>query len=82
MTGIAAQLLLSYAVAGAAKAVSPAWRSGDAITGMMSTIDFGVPKFGRFLRDNPPLARALCWSVIVFECGAVLAIVAGTLARL
>jgi hypothetical protein len=75
---IAAQLLLSYAVAGAAKSVSPVWRSGRAITGIMSTIDFGVPRFGRFLGENPQLARALCWSVIAFECGAVVAIVAGT----
>jgi hypothetical protein len=75
---IAAQLLLSYAVAGVAKAVSPVWRSGRAITGIMSTVDFGVPRFGTFLRNNPILARALCWSVIGFECGAAVAIVAGT----
>lgn len=75
---IAAQLLLSYAVAGVAKAVSPAWRSGRAITGIMSTVDFGTPRVGAYLRDNPTLARAVCWSVIVFECGAAVAIVAGT----
>jgi len=75
---IAAQLLLSYAIAGAAKAISPVWRSGSAIIGIMSTINFGVPRFGGFLRDHPRLARALCWSVIVCECGAAIAILAGT----
>jgi hypothetical protein len=75
---VAAQLLLSYAVAGIAKAISPAWRSGEAIAGILSTIGYGSPSVGAFLKRNPPIARAACWAVIVFECSAVVLILFGT----
>lgn len=75
---MAAQLLLSYAVAGVAKAISPSWRSGKAIPGIMSTIGYGSPPVGAFLKRNPMLARASCWSVIVFECSALFLILLGT----
>ncbi|HTA14053.1 MAG TPA: hypothetical protein VK781_04265 [Solirubrobacteraceae bacterium] len=75
---VAAQLLLSYAVAGIAKAVSPVWRSGRAVPGIMSTIGYGSPAVGGFLKRNPTLAKAACWSVILFECSAPLMILLGT----
>jgi hypothetical protein len=75
---MAAQLLLSYAVAGIAKAISPSWRSGRAIPGIMSTIGYGSPPVGAFLKRHQPLALAACWSVIVFECSAPLLILFGT----
>jgi hypothetical protein len=75
---IAAQLLLSYAVAGIAKAASPTWRSGRALPGILSTIGYGIPRLGKLLDENPQLARILCWSVILFECTAPLLILVGT----
>jgi hypothetical protein len=75
---MAAQLLLSYAVAGVAKAISPSWRSGKAIQGIMSTIGYGSPRVGAFLKLHHPLALAACWSVILFECSAPLLILFGT----
>jgi hypothetical protein len=75
---VAAQLLLSYAVAGIAKAVSPSWRSGRAIAGILDTIDHGSPPVGVFLKAHPLLARLACWSVILFECSAPLLILLGT----
>jgi hypothetical protein len=75
---LAAQLLLSYAVAGIAKAISPTWRSGKAIPGILSTIGYGSPAVGAFLKRNPVLGRAACWSVILFECSAPLLILLGT----
>jgi hypothetical protein len=74
---VACQLLLSYLVAGIAKAISPAWRSGRAIVGIMSTIGYGTPAVGAFLKRHPPLAGAACWAVIIFECSAVLLVLAG-----
>jgi hypothetical protein len=67
---VAAQLLLSYAVAGIAKAASPSWRSGDALPGILNTIGFGLPAVGAFLERHSVLARTACWSVLVFECSA------------
>jgi hypothetical protein len=75
---IAAQLLLSYAISGGAKAISPQWRSGRAISGVMNTIGYGVPALGTFLRRRPQLSRVLCWSVIAFECGSPFLVLFGT----
>jgi hypothetical protein len=73
----ALQLLLSYAVAGTAKAISPTWRSGRAIVGITGTIGYGEPHFHRLVRRYPALARVVCWSVIVFECAAAPLILLG-----
>ncbi len=75
---VAAQLLLSYAVAGIAKAISPSWRSGRAIPEILSTIGHGSPSVGVHLRGHPRLSRLACWSVILFECSVPLLIVLGT----
>jgi hypothetical protein len=75
---VAAQLLLSYAVAGIAKAISPTWRSGKAIVGILSTIGYGSPPVGAFLKRHPRLAQAACWWVIAFECSAAALILLGT----
>lgn len=75
---LAAQLLLSYAAAGAAKAVSPVWRSGQAVPLIFSTQTFGSPRIGAMLKRHPTVGLLLCWSVIAFECVAALLILAGT----
>ena len=75
---LAGQLLLSYAAAGAAKAISPVWRSGSAIPQITSTLTFGTPRVGALLSAHPPVGLVLCWSVIAFECAAPLLILAGT----
>ena len=78
MAYVAAQLLLSYLVAGTAKAISPIWRSGAAIVGILSTEGYGVPALGARLSRHRHLAKALCWFVILFECLCPLLLVAGT----
>jgi hypothetical protein len=75
---LAAQLLLGYAAAGSAKAVSPTWRSGRAISEITSMIGYGTPRVGAFLKRHRAVGRVLCWSVIIFECAATLLILAGT----
>jgi hypothetical protein len=73
----ALQLLLSYLVSGTAKAVSPQWRSGSAIVGITGTIGYGHPGFHRLVSAHPRLALLVCWSVILFECGAPLLVFGG-----
>jgi hypothetical protein len=75
---LAAQLLLSYAAAGGAKAVSRTWRSGRAVPEITSMISYGTPRLGSFLKRHPGIGRLVCWSVIVFECAAPVLILAGT----
>lgn len=67
----ALQLLLSYLIAGGAKAISPIWRSGNAIVGITGTIGYGHRWLHQLVSRNPLLARLVCLSVIVFECAAV-----------
>lgn len=63
---ITGQLILSYVVSGAAKFISPFWRSGDAIVMILSTRSFGTGG-GDWLKHNRWGACFLCWLTIVFE---------------
>jgi hypothetical protein len=65
---LAAQLTLSYVVAGIAKLMSPAWRSGDALTAIMSTDTYGHPAARAVFLRWPVSGAALGWFVIAFEC--------------
>lgn len=73
----AGQLILSYLVAGYCKLISPAWRSGNAIIGILGTVGYGHPVIASNLRKRPLLARMSCWSVILFECFAPILVFAG-----
>ncbi|WP_051215410.1 hypothetical protein [Granulicoccus phenolivorans] len=64
---IAAQTVLSYLIAGSAKLKGPAWRSGTAIAGIMTTKIYGNSLAAGILRGRAALGRIACWSVIVFE---------------
>jgi hypothetical protein len=75
---IAAQFLLSYLTSGTCKLISPQWRSGRALPGILSTAGYGKPTLGSLLRSHPLIARVLCWSVILIECFGPFLILAGT----
>ena len=75
-TFVAAQVCLAYFAAGCAKLISPVWRSGEAINGVLATEGFGIPRLGRRLSNAPALSHMLCWGVIVWECAFPLALVA------
>jgi hypothetical protein len=64
---VAAQGCLGYLVAGVAKLAAPKWRSGEAITALLSTHTYGNQRLFNLLRDRPALSRALCWSVMLWE---------------
>jgi hypothetical protein len=61
------QSLLSYFMAGLAKLVSPTWRDGNAISGIMNTESFGNRLIAKILIDKPLLSKLICWGVIIFE---------------
>ena len=61
------QSLLSYFMSGLAKLVSPVWREGSAIVGIINTESFGNKKFAQFLIERPLLSKSVCWWVIIFE---------------
>lgn len=64
---VALQACLSYAASGVSKAVSPVWRSGEAVFLVMNTASYGSRGVATLLKDRPALHRALAWSVIVME---------------
>jgi hypothetical protein len=64
---IAAQVCLGYAVAGGAKLAAPKWRSGDAMTTLLSTYTYGSRRFFMLLQRLPWLSRFLCWAVMLWE---------------
>ena len=65
---VAAQSCFAYFVSGAAKLISPIWRSGKAIPGVLGTDCYGDRNLGRWLAARPILSRAASWFVILFEC--------------
>jgi hypothetical protein len=71
---IAAQSLLSYAASGFAKLISPIWRSGVAISGILSTRDYGIPAVGEYFVRHRSISTMLAWMTIVFECAFILAV--------
>lgn len=72
---VAAQACLAYVVAGVAKLRAPSWRSGAAMTAVMSTHTYGSAMFHRTLLARPRLSQALCWSVMLWETAFPLALV-------
>lgn len=89
---IVAQLVLSYLVSGVAKAASPVWRRGTAVTLVMRMATYCPPAAAAFFR-KPAVSFAICWFTILFELlspgllffghdGAIVFIVMGTLFHL
>lgn len=61
------QSMLSYFIAGLAKVVSPPWREGTAIAGIINTESFGNRAFAQILINRPLISKMICWWIIFFE---------------
>jgi hypothetical protein len=64
---IGTQVILAYFASGVSKLLSPTWRRGEAMRGILSTEGYGVPALSRVLTARPRADVFLCWSVIVWE---------------
>src|SRR5205085_333676 len=71
---LTAQLVIGYAVAGIAKAVSGPWWNGSAFVDIVGTVAFGVPALHRMVVRWPLLARAASWCVILWEVSFIVAL--------
>lgn len=71
---IGAQSVLAYTTAGVAKLLSPEWRNGMAVRGILSTRSHGTRWAATVVQQSPVLQYALCWSTIIFEIGFVSAL--------
>lgn len=78
MAYAAAQLVLSYFVAGVAKLRDRAWRDGRALPILAALPQYNVPPRLAALLATAP--RAAAWAMLAFECGFPLALLGGKLA--
>ena len=74
---IAIQSCFSYFTSGLAKAISPAWRRGEAVYRIFNTRTYGYEAVARTLRGHPRLSRIADWSAFSVETAFPLALVAG-----
>jgi pimeloyl-ACP methyl ester carboxylesterase len=65
---IALQSVLSYTASGWAKLAGSAWRSGEALTGIMRTQAYGDRRTWQVLRRYPRTARWVGGGVLALEC--------------
>jgi hypothetical protein len=65
---VAAQGILSYVVAGVAKAAAKGWWTGGYLRAILSTTSYGDVRSLKILRRYPLLSTAASVGVIVFEC--------------
>lgn len=72
---LGAQSILSYTVAGIAKLISPLWRDGSALTGILRTRTYGDRDLHRLLSRRPYLAKHTARTVSVLETAAPLLLV-------
>jgi hypothetical protein len=72
---IAAQLVLSYAIAGLAKLGDPHWRRGDAFAILVALPAYGVPAQLAKLLARPAIGRFGAFATLAFECGFPIALV-------
>jgi pimeloyl-ACP methyl ester carboxylesterase len=62
------QATAAYAASGFAKLVSPTWRSGQALPGVLRTQVYGDRRAWQMLRRHPRAARALTAGLLALEC--------------
>ncbi len=73
---LAAEVVLAYTTAGAYKAASPFWQKGNALLSITRTRAFGHPHISQLLRRYPLLAHASELSLLLWESGFIIALVA------
>lgn len=58
------QIIIGYATAGLAKVFAKQWRQGDILSQILNTYSYGVPKFSKFLNDNPRMHKVATYSSV------------------
>ena len=71
------QSLLSYFTSGFTKLISPVWRGGMAISGILDTLGHGHKAVAGILIKKPFLSKLICWGVLIFECGLPILVFTG-----
>mmetsp|Transcript_23535 Transcript_23535/g.41569 ORF Transcript_23535/g.41569 Transcript_23535/m.41569 type:complete len:270 (-) Transcript_23535:762-1571(-) len=64
---IAAQLCIAYLASGISKLFSKSWRSGEAASGVLSTVTYGNSLTRAHIKNHKTLALLICWATILWE---------------
>ena len=75
---ITAQTCLCYLTSGMGKVISPVWRKGTAIRGILNTATYANTLAARVLRHRNVPVWPASWAVIIFELSFPLVLVAPT----
>jgi hypothetical protein len=78
---IAAQLVLSYVLAGVAKLREPRWRDGSALAALVALPSYGVPPALIGLLTRAAIARTAGYALLAFELGFPIALIDPTACR-
>lgn len=62
---VGAQVLIAYATSGIAKLLSPSWRKGNLLSGILSTYSYGIPGISLFLKKHPVIEKLVSHSAII-----------------
>lgn len=66
---VCVQLVFSYFIAGVVKIARAEWRTGAALTRLLTSNRYGTPAWLTTLVQRPRLARPLAGILLIFECG-------------
>ncbi|MFF3007410.1 hypothetical protein ACFVTF_31945 [Kitasatospora sp. NPDC057940] len=69
LRAVNAQTFIAYVTAGAAKAISSTWRSGEALEQVLQTQQYGDSTVAKWLKKSPLLCSSMTWFTIVWETG-------------
>lgn len=64
---IAYQAIISYITAGVSKLISPTWRNGNIVYGIVNTKTYGSKFIANFLKDRPKVVKFMNHSTFIFE---------------
>ncbi|MGK4568063.1 hypothetical protein [Flavobacterium sp. 3HN19-14] len=67
------QVLLAYTTSGLLKLLSPYWRKGDVLAGILGTYSFGSPNFSKLLLAHPRLEKILSHAAIFTMLSVIIA---------
>lgn len=65
------QVVLSYFISGVSKLKNPEWRSGQALSKLLTKSNYSVPDSIKKIAANSQTALFLSWLIIIFELAAV-----------
>lgn len=75
---IGGQAILAYFVSGAAKLISEEWRSGRALSSVLTTRIYGTLPVGKVMQKHPIVCMVLAWGLMIWEISSLFLILSSS----